>query len=394
MACLLLIHIFLILAEDMYAPALSSMMREFSVSAALLNMTMFAFFFTMAFGIIVFGPISDRLGRRKVLIGCCVLFAICSAGCAASPSVAVLTAFRVGQAIGYGGVVTLVTAMVGDAYDVEGTKVAMTLLQSTIIIGPTVAPFLGTFLMAHWGWRSIFVLLAVLSVISVGLAMLIDETLPEQSRSSVSGSAVLHEMLGGFKTLMGQKTFRNLALFMSIAGVPYYAFIATASYVLLDFFTVTYLEYSLVYAAVSAVSIVAPYAYLVLSRYLKSRSILVVCVVLMGMAFVIMALWGQNGPWVFFAALVPFALSEGIARPLAFVILLRQPPELVGSASSLANFLYSVLTSLGTVVATAGWSNFVLANAVIMGVSFAAMAALYLVNLRRAHLDAADQAKV
>ena len=140
--CAMTIQLLLILAIDMYVPALPSMQRSFDVSAAYLNLTVFVFFAFSAISVLLAGPVSDRYGRRPVLLAGVALFTVSSAACAVSPSVEVLVVFRAGEALGYGLVATVETALIKDAYEGDDLKIAMTCLQSLIIIGPAAAPFL------------------------------------------------------------------------------------------------------------------------------------------------------------------------------------------------------------------------------------------------------------
>ena len=162
LACVLVINATLILAIDMYVPALPGLLHEFDTTASFLNLTMFMFMFVSAFAILVSGPLSDKFGRKPVLVASCAIFAASSFGCALSTSVLMLTAFRIGQAIGFGLVETDVTALIKDAYTDKDLKFAMSLLQSLVIIGPVLAPFLGTLLLSIGGWSEIFVALAVM----------------------------------------------------------------------------------------------------------------------------------------------------------------------------------------------------------------------------------------
>ena len=82
LACALMVELLIIMAIDMYVPALPSMQREFGVTAAYLNLTMFAFFAVGAVGVVLAGPMSDRLGRKPVVVAGCVLFTASSLGCA------------------------------------------------------------------------------------------------------------------------------------------------------------------------------------------------------------------------------------------------------------------------------------------------------------------------
>ena len=173
LACVLVINASFILAIDMYVPALPLLLEEFDTSASFLNLTMFMFMLVSAFAILVAGPLTDKFGRKPILIVSCAVFGASSIGCALSTSVLMLTVFRVGQAIGFGLVETDVTAMIKDAYTDKDLKFAMSLLQSLVIVGPVLAPFLGTLLLALGGWREIFVALAVMGIIGLVIALVI-----------------------------------------------------------------------------------------------------------------------------------------------------------------------------------------------------------------------------
>lgn len=380
--CVILIDMFVILAIDMFVPALPDMQRDFGVTAAYLNLTMFVFFVFSAISIVIAGPLSDRFGRKAVLLFGCGLFAAASLGCALSPNVELLVVFRALEAIGFGAIQTIATALIKDAYEGEDLKIAMTCLQSLIIIGPAAAPFLGTLLIQIGGWREIFICLTVLGVVSVLLAALITETHRRPEDDSHGVGRMLASMGRDMGILGKDRSFMSLALLMGVAGVPYFAFIATVSYILMDYFAVGYLEYSIAYAAACLITIVAPYIYVALSKKLSTRAILRACVAMVALSFLLFALFGHKNPIAFIAAFAPYALAEGIVRPMAFVVLLDQPDERVGTASSFSNFSYSILTSVGTVLATLAWPTFIWGITIITAVSAAIMAFFLVWGLR------------
>lgn len=414
----LTINLLLILAIDMYVPALPSMQREFAVSEAYLNLTMFVFFLFAAVGVVLAGPISDQRGRKPLLLAGCGTFAAASFLCAVAPTVEAVIAFRLVEAVGYGFVMTIVTALVKDAYAGEDLKVAMTFLQSLVIIGPAIAPFLGTLLLSIGGWREVFGFLALCGLVSFALACLITETHPSAgaraagrargARAAATAAAepagaanpalevasasqgaqggvgaALRDLVAGSRALMRDRSFMSLALIMGIAGVPYFAFIAVVSYVLLDYFMLSYFEYSVIYAIACVVTIVAPYLYMALSKRLGVNAILRLSIALVAVTFVTMLAFGTASPLLFLLTFVPYALAEGVVRPMSYVVLLDQPDNRVGAASSFANCIYSVFTSVATVLATLPWSNFVTGVAVLAGASMVLMAVLYLWGMRK-----------
>lgn len=380
--CAMTIQLLLILAIDMYVPALPSMQRSFDVSAAYLNLTVFVFFAFSAISVLLAGPVSDRYGRRPVLLAGVALFAASSAACAVSPSVEVLVVFRAGEALGYGLVATVETALIKDAYEGDDLKIAMTCLQSLIIIGPAAAPFLGTFLLSHGSWRLVFWFLAACGAVSLVLCGFISET-HRVPKDAEGVGAALRGMGAGVKALLRDRRFMSLAMFMGVAGMPYFAFIAVVSYVLLDFFALSYFDYSVIYAIACIVTIIAPFVYVLLSKRFSVRSILVLCIGLTVASFLGLFFFGEVAPLLFLAAFVPYALAEGVVRPMAFVVLLDQPADRVGSASAFSNFAYSMITSVATVLATLQWPTFVMAVAVMTGAAAVVMTGLYAFGLRK-----------
>lgn len=383
LACVLIINASFILAIDMYVPALPLLLEEFDTSASFLNLTMFMFMLVSAFAILVAGPLTDKFGRKPILIVSCAVFGASSIGCALSTSVLMLTVFRVGQAIGFGLVETDVTAMIKDAYTDKDLKFAMSLLQSLVIVGPVLAPFLGTLLLALGGWREIFVALAVMGIIGLVIALVISETMHADHRLAAGVVPALRDMMMRVRSLLSKRSFTAMALIVGVAGLAYMGYIAVASYILLDDFDSGYVIYNLVYAGICGVSVLAPFVYLRISKMMSPRALTVLCAVLGLVAAAFMAVFGIWGPFAFFCCFVPYALMEGIIRPHAFVVLLDQPPDQVGSASAFANFVYTMLGAAGTVVMTLPWTSYVGGLAIVMGACSIIMLALYAWGLRK-----------
>lgn len=383
LACVLVINASFILAIDMYVPALPLLLEEFDTSASFLNLTMFMFMLVSAFAILVAGPLTDKFGRKPILIVSCAVFGASSIGCALSTSVLMLTVFRVGQAIGFGLVETDVTAMIKDAYTDKDLKFAMSLLQSLVIVGPVLAPFLGTLLLAIGGWREIFVALAVMGIIGLVIALVISETMHADHRLAAGVVPALRDMMMRVRSLLSKRSFTAMALIVGVAGLAYMGYIAVASYILLDDFDSGYVIYNLVYAGICGVSVLAPFVYLRISKMMGPRALTVLCAVLGLVAAAFMAVFGIWGPFAFFCCFVPYALMEGIIRPHAFVVLLDQPPDQVGSASAFANFVYTMLGAAGTVVMTLPWTSYVGGLAIVMGACSIIMLVLYAWGLRK-----------
>lgn len=383
LASILVINTTLILAIDMYVPALPQLLEEFDTNASFLNLTIFMFMLVSAFAILVAGPLADKFGRKPILVASCAIFALSSLGCALSSSVLMLTAFRIGQAIGFGFVETDATALIKDSFADRDLKFAMSLLQSLVIIGPVLAPFIGTFVLAMIGWRGIFAVLAVFGVMDLIFALIISETIQSDQRLSSGIVRAMKDLMERGRELLRSRKFVSMALVVGLAGLPYLGFIAVASYILLDDFGAGYLVYNLVYGGTCFISVVAPFVYLRISKVMSSGLLTAFCIVLGLIGSVLTWFFGAFGPLALFLCFAPYALMEGIIRPHAFVILVDQPPEQVASASALSNFTYTVLGAIGTVVMTLPWASYVGGLAIVMIACSVLMLMLFVFGLRR-----------
>ena len=302
--------------------------------------------------------------------------------CAVSPNVEMLVVARAVEALGMGTSYTLAGAIVKDAYEGDDLKLAMTLLQSLVIIGPVAAPFLGSFTINAVGWRGVFWGLTVGGALTIVLACLIGETYDAAANAGKDLRASLATMLHDSKGLVSDKSFTSLALFIGVTGVPFFAFIAVSSYILLDDFLVSYLGYSLVYAGACLTNFIAPFVYMLLSRKWDTPKIMRFVIALVLVSFVLLAAIGSLHPALLLLAFMPYALAEGIARPAAYLVLLDQPPDVVGTASAFGNFSYGVITAFATIAATFPWPSFTFGLGVLTVCSGIVAAALYAIGHR------------
>lgn len=148
LAILVIYELIVISAVDIYVPALPQIRDEFFVSEAYLNLTLFVFLFVSAVTILFAGRISDKIGRKPLMIISGIIFTIGGIISALAPTVEIIIFGRLFQAAGTGFVCALTTAIVKEAFDEKSVKLAITLLQSLILIGPFLAPFIGTYILS------------------------------------------------------------------------------------------------------------------------------------------------------------------------------------------------------------------------------------------------------
>ena len=181
---------FVPLSTDLYLPALPGMALYFGVSADLANLTLILFFVFFGAGTLFWGPLSDRYGRRPVLLAALSIYTAASLGCALSGDIHQLIAFRIFQAVGASGAFAVATAMVKDVYESKRREPILAMVQSMVLISPVAAPVLGAILLRFVSWRGAFWALALIGLLALlgGLALV--ETIGEPSGGSLLGPSV------------------------------------------------------------------------------------------------------------------------------------------------------------------------------------------------------------
>jgi DHA1 family bicyclomycin/chloramphenicol resistance-like MFS transporter len=170
-------NMFIPLSTDIYLPALPSISVFFQAAKPLVNLTLTLFFICYAVGIVLWGPLSDKYGRRPFLICGSILHMLASLGCALSNSMTVLIAARMLQGFGAGAITTLTLAVVKDCFRDRQRETILGLIYTLCGLAPMVAPLLGAQLLRLGDWRLAFYMLAFFGFIDFLLCLLYEETL-------------------------------------------------------------------------------------------------------------------------------------------------------------------------------------------------------------------------
>ncbi len=182
-------------ATDTYLPALPLITSEFSVTASTAQLTLTAFLIALGLGQLIIGPLSDRLGRRHLLVLGSVGTMAAAIVCALAPSIWVLLAGRVLQGFFGAAGVVLAKAIVVDVGRGTGVAKAFAMLMAIQSVAPVVAPLVGGAVVPSGGWRGVFWLLAVLSAVTaLGVWAFVPETLQREARSSGGVLSTLSDM--------------------------------------------------------------------------------------------------------------------------------------------------------------------------------------------------------
>ncbi|MGY2894362.1 multidrug effflux MFS transporter [Deinococcus sp. UYEF24] len=233
------------LATDMYLPAFPAMAAELHTPAASIQFTLTTFLLGLAAGQLFIGPLSDRLGRRSLLIAGTVLCALAGVACALTPSVEFLYLSRFLQGFGGAAGLVLSRAVLTDRSTGPATARLFSLLMLIGGVAPVIAPLLGGAVITALGWRGVFWVLSGLSVLMlVGVFAAVPETLPPHQRRA-----------GGLKTLghdaryvLGNRLYLGYTLSFAFSMAAMFAYIAASPFVLQNLLGLSELTYSVAFA--------------------------------------------------------------------------------------------------------------------------------------------------
>ena len=349
------------LSTDLYMPALPEMTSYFHTTSTLMSFTMTVFFIFMAIGILILGPMSDKYGRKLVLIASIFISLIFSAACAFAPNITLLILARAASAFGAGGMVAISTALIKDSYEGKAMSKVLSVTQAFMLIAPMLAPVLGALILEAADWKMTFIVLAALTGVSLVGAFLLQETLPVEQRTQ---SSTIQSILGLRKVAKNPK-FSSLLLVGAFITAPFMAYLALASYIYIDGFGVSETTFSIYFALNAAASILGPVMYMRFGAGSVKKVINAGIIVSIISAVFILTV-GNAAPIIFLLSYILYSIVTSYFRPLISDLLLSATKTDVGAASSVMNFGFTVVGSIGMVVGSLAWSSYISGLAITM----------------------------
>lgn len=222
------------LAIDFYLPGFPAMAVAFGTDETHVQLTLAVYFFGLAIGQLIYGPLADRFGRRVPLLSGVTLFTIASFACAYAPSLDWLIGARFIQALGGCAGMVISRAVVSDKCDAVGSAKVFSQLMLVTGLAPILAPLAGGAMVGIWGWQSIFLALSVFSVLAaLAVTFGLPESLPpNQPRQPLSGA------LRQYGRLLSDRVYLGYALTGGISIAGMFAYIAGSPFVFIKLYGV------------------------------------------------------------------------------------------------------------------------------------------------------------
>ncbi|MGP1254033.1 MAG: multidrug effflux MFS transporter [Kiloniellales bacterium] len=219
------------LSTDLYLPALPTIGERFAADPAQVQLTLSVFLAGFAVSMLGYGPLSDRFGRRPVLIGALALYTLASIACMLAPSIEALILARFFQALGGCAGPVLGRAIVRDVHGAEHSAKVLSTLAMAMALAPAIGPILGGFLTEAYGWTANFALLSAFgAVVFLAICFL----LPETNRHLDSQALRPLQLFANYRGLLRQRTYVGYSGVVACSYAAIFSFISGSPYTLID----------------------------------------------------------------------------------------------------------------------------------------------------------------
>ncbi|MFT8244004.1 multidrug effflux MFS transporter [Roseomonas sp. BN140053] len=354
------------LAMHIFVPALPQAGRDLGASTGAMQLTISLYLIGLAAGQLVYGPVSDRFGRRPVLFAGLALYTAAGLLAAVAPGPGWLVATRLLQALGGCAGLALGRAIVRDTAGPTAAAGRLALLNLMVTVGPGLAPSLGGALSETLGWRSIFWGLAALGATTIALSAW---RLPETGRRAAGGSAA--SLLRDYGQLLRSRAFAGYVVGGGCATTSMYAFMAASPFIFVEQLHRPVHEVGVYYLVlIGGVTLGSVIANRLVARVGIERLLLRATLLGVGGAvlFLLAVLSGHLSVPLTLAPLLLFTVGCGVSSPLALTKAVGVNPKVIGSAAGLYGFGQMAIGALCTALAGVG-GNPALAAAVVLVVA-------------------------
>ena len=337
------------LTTDMYLAAIPKIAEEWGVSTELITSSLTLWFVSFSIGLLLAGSLSDKFGRRPILLLGTGGFILSTLFCGLSVSPLMLIICRILQGLGASAPVAMSMAVCRDRFDGENRKIALAYIGIMLALAPILAPSLGSFLLWFADWRFIFYFQTVLG----GLIMIFSLSFTETNRELLS--APLYRLLGRYLVLFKNKGYILTTLTLCMLSGPFYGNVAFSPIIYLQLNGLSNVEFSMFFALTACCTISGAFAFTRLNTRIADMKILTGCFIGVIIAGVVLFFFGASSYLVYFVCVSLIAFSVGMSRPLSNSLILGYVASDIGSASSFMIFYQFLFGSFCMSYASHKW---------------------------------------
>jgi MFS transporter, DHA1 family, multidrug resistance protein len=337
------------LSIDMYLPSMPLLEKVFHATTAQVQITLVTFLLGYALGQSLYGPVTDRFGRKPPLYWSLTLFVLSSAACAFTSSINLLSVFRFVQAVAACGGAVVSRAMVRDLFPPHDLRRIFSMLVLVLGVSPVIAPFIGGYLLVWFGWQSIFLTQASLGAITL-LAMhfrLAESMLPEHARPLQIGPVI-----SSYKYLLEDRTFLGASLVCGFSSAGMFAYIASAPFVFINIYKLPPQQFGWLFGAIAAGMITSSQVNGHMPRHIPIWRVLRVANIVQfgsGLGVLFAAFTGFGGLLGIFAPVFVYMCAAGFVFPNGNAVAMMRHGNMAGTASALLGTNQFTIAAITTI---------------------------------------------
>lgn len=333
---------------DMYLPALPQLQEVFDASASAVESTMVTFLIGFAFGQLLYGPITDRFGRKPPLYVSLAIFTLSSFACAFAPSIFAMSAMRLIQAVGACGGSVITRAMVRDLFPPSELRRVFSMLILVLGVSPILAPLLGSYLLLWFGWRAAFIAQATVGMLLfIAMHFRLRESMPNEARRSLD----LATIKASYARLFHDRTFMSASAVCGFSSAGAFAYIASAPFVFMSLYKVPTEKFGWLFGSVAAGMVAASQINGRMPHRIPLWRILRVAngVQLLAAILLVWSVFTGIGglPVVYFGIFVYIA-AQGFVFPNGSALAMTRHADIAGTASALLGTNQFLIAALAT----------------------------------------------
>ena len=335
------------LTTDMYLPSLPDIARALDASTAQVQLTISAYLIGFAVGQVIYGPVSDRHGRKPVLLATIALYCAASLACALATSIHMLIAARALQALGGSGGIVLARAMVRDLYSGNRAGRELSVIGAVMALAPVLAPIAGGALQTGFGWRSVFFTLTAAGVAGAGIVWwLLPETLSQRAAEPVSPSSIARS----YRVVARNPAYVAYLALATASFAGLFAWISGASFVLQNLYGLSPFAFGLAFAVGSIGYMTGSTLSAHLTRRLGLDGIIGIGSIFVaagGLGMVAAVALGFTSAASLVLPMAVYLAGMGMVLPQSLAGAMTPFPERAGAASSLLGFVQQSVAAVG-----------------------------------------------
>lgn len=361
------------IALNMFVPAMPLAAAEFGASMDTISLTLTLYLLGVGLAQLFYGPLSDRFGRRRIVIGGTAFFLVASLACALAPSPDLLIVGRLVQAFGGCAGLVISRAIVRDVWDADRAVSVLGKIMTVMAVAPALSPVIGAWLGSEFGWRSIFFLVAAVGA-AVWLCSLVG--LPETNHQRLALPRI-GAVLRSYGTVLRDPVFYGFTLATSMVTACWFAFLSAGPFIMQHVMNRPPFEFGFVFGALAFAYIVGTVSASRLAGRVSRLRVMAGGLSVSAFGAVLMLVLSMVGiadVVTMTVCMFLICMGHGLNSPNAVSLAIGVRPEMRGTASGLFGAIQMACAALSTLLS--GWFSQDQMSLSILETAIAALALL------------------